>query len=157
MKEVAILVVLALTLNGCSTSSTTAAQTAAGDTWQSNLSGGMSTASGLSFNTQFSVNSDGSLSIQSFQFITAGSCFPVSGETESGTLILTINTTTEQVTGPFTYVVQGNGNTLTLNGTVAGTETGTTLTNATITGTWTLAGGTGCSDAIGGSFSMTQS
>lgn len=158
MKEVAILLLLALTLNGCSNSnSTTTAQTASNGTWQAKLSGGAGEASGFSFNTQFTLNSDGSLSIESFQFLTAGPCFPESPDSESGMMVLTVNTSTEQVTGTFSYTVQGNGNTLTLTGTVTGTENGTTLTNATVTGTWTLTGGTGCNDTTGGSFTMTQS
>jgi hypothetical protein len=160
MKEVAILLLLALVLNGCSTSNTTTTQVAGSGTWQAKLSGGIGGASGFSFNTQFTIGSDGTLSISTFQFLTSDStsCFPVSGDSVSGTMVLTVNTSTEAVTGPFTYVIQSGGNTLTLNGTVTGTETGTTLnTGASITGTWTLAGGTGCNDAIGGSFTMALS
>lgn len=156
MKQLALLLLpLALLLNGCSSTST-AAQTAANATWQAVLTGGAGTASGLSFNTQFTVNSDGSLNVESFQFLTDGTCFPTAGGGESGTLVLTVDPTSEQVTGPFTYVVNGNGNTLSLTGNVTGTESGSTLTNPSITGTWTLTGGTGCSDSTGGSFTMTE-
>ena len=157
MKEVAIVLLLALVLNGCGSSSTTTAQAAASGIWQAQLLGGSGTASGFSFITQFTVNGDGSLNITSLQFLTNESCFPVSGGTENGTMVLTLNTTTEGVTGTFSYVVTSGGKTLTLNGTVTGTEVGTTLSGTTVTGTWTLTGGTGCNDTTGGSFTMTQS
>jgi hypothetical protein len=169
MKEVAILLLVALMLNGCSSSSAPA-QVSSNETWQAQLSGGESSASGFSFNTQFAINSNGALSITSFQFLNyngSTSCFPVSGGTVSGTMVLSVSTTSEgsdQVTGPFTFVVQSGGNALNLTGTVTGTapatQTGTSTTlnsGATVTGTWTLAGGTGCNDAVGGSFSMTLS
>ena len=156
MKQLAILLLLASMLNGCSSSSSTAAQAAANGTWQAVLTGGMATASGLSFNTQFTVSSDGRLSIESFQFLTANGCFPDTEGGESGTMVLTVDTTSEQVTGPFSYTVQGNGNTLTLSGNVTATENGTTLVNPSITGTWALTGGNGCNDATGGSFTMSQ-
>jgi hypothetical protein len=158
MKEVAILLLLALSLSGCGSSSSNKAQAAANDTWQAVLSGGIGAASGLSFNTQFTVNSNGSLNIESFQFLTEGSCFPVdgSGDVDSGTLDLTVNTTTNQVTGTFSYTVAAGGNTLALTGNVSGTEVNSTLNGTSITGTWTLTGGTGCSDATGGSFTMTE-
>jgi hypothetical protein len=155
MKEVAILLLVALMLNGCS-SSTTAVQAAAGGTWQAQMLGG--DGPGFSFNTQFTVGSNGSLSVSYFQFLNANveSCFPLSGGTVSGSMILTVNTTTNAVTGTFNYVVQSGGNTLTLNGTVTGTETGTALTGTSIIGSWTLTGGDGCNDTIPGSFTMSQ-
>jgi len=61
MKEVAVLLLAALILNGCSTSSTTSVQTAAGGTWQAEMLGGQGTASGFSFITQFTVGSNGTL------------------------------------------------------------------------------------------------
>jgi hypothetical protein len=157
MKEVAILLLVALMLNGCS-SSTTAVQQSAAGTWQAALSGGEASSSGFSFNTQFTVGGDGALSISYFQFLTKGPCFPYTGGTESGSLILTENTTTFGVTGTFSYVVTAGGNTLTLTGTVTGAETGTTLTGTSVTGAWTLAGdgSDGCNDTSG-SFTMTQS
>jgi hypothetical protein len=165
MKEVATLLLVALMLNGCSGNSQTAAvQTAAGGTWQAQMLGGEGTASGFSFVTQFTVGSDGTLSVSYFQFLNQSSvqppCFPISGGTIAGSMILTENTTNFTVTGPFSYTVQSGGNTLTLTGTVTGTENGlngTTLSGASVTGTWTLAGGSGCNDATGGSFTMTQS
>jgi len=157
MKDVAILLLLALVLNGCG-SGTTTAQTAAGGLWKAELLGGSGTASGFSFNAQFTVNGDGSLSISSFQFLTANpaQCFPISGGTVTGSMTLTENTTNFTVTGTFKFTVQSGNNTLTLNGTVTGTESGNTLSGGSITGNWTLAGGSGCSDTNGGSFTMTQ-
>jgi hypothetical protein len=162
MKEVAILLLVALMLNGCN-SSTATVQTAAGGIWQAQMLGGNGPASGFSFISQFTVNGDGSLSISSFQFLTSNSaqCFPVTGGTETGSMILTENTTNFTVTGTFKFTVQSGGNTLTLNGTVTGTENGlngTTLSGGSITGTWTLTGGAGCSVTTGNtSFTMTQS
>ena len=158
MKEVAILLLITLMLNGCGSSTTTSTQTAAGGTWEAQLLGGQGQSSGFSFITQFTVEgSGGSLSISGFQFLTAGACFPTTGGTESGSMNLTVNTSTNAVSGTLTYSVQSGGNTLTLNGTsVTGTESGTTLSGGSVTGTWTLAGGTGCNDATGGSFTMTQ-
>jgi hypothetical protein len=156
MKEVAILLLFALSLGGCGSSSNKA-QTAASDTWQAVLSGGIGSASGFSFNTQFTVNSDGSLNIETFQFLNQDACFPIdgTGDAESGTMDLTV-TTSGQVTGTFTYTITGNGNTLTLNGTVSGTEVNSTLSGTSITGTWTLTGTSSCSDSTGGSFTMSQ-
>src|SRR6202044_591125 len=161
MKEVAILLLVALLLNGCGTRST-ATQTAAGGIWQAQLLGGEGQASGFSFVTSFSVGgSGGGLTIASFQFNTAGTCFLVNGETPTGTMTLTEDPNTFAVTGTLTFTVQSQGNTLTLNGTVTGTENGlngTTLSGAKATGTWTFTGsGTpiGCNDTTG-SFTMTQ-
>jgi len=156
MREVAVLLLFTLLLNGCSSYSAPTAQTAASGVWSAQLPGGDGEASGFSFTTQFTVNSDGTLSITYFQFLTAGTCFPVSGGAQTGTMTLTTNTTTNAVTGTFTYSVQSSGNTLTLDGTVTGTaSTTTTLSGGSITGTWSLTGGTGC-NAASGSFTMTQ-
>jgi hypothetical protein len=152
MKEVAILLLVALMLNGCG-SSTPTTQTAASGVWSADLPGGSGEASGFSFTTQFTVNGDGSLSITYFQFLTDGTCFPVSGGTQTGSMVLTTNTSTNAVTGTFTYTVQSGGNTLTLNGTVTGTASATTLSGGSITGAWSVTGG--C-NATGESFTMTQ-
>ena len=156
MKEVAVLILVALMLNGCG-SSTTTAQTASGGVWQSQMIGGDGAASGFSFITQFSVGGNGALSISSFQFLTSGTCFPVTGGTQSGTLVATSNSA-NVVTGTFSFTVTSTGNTLTLTSTsVTGTLNGTTLTGGSITGTWALQGtSTGCTSA-GGTFTMTQS
>ncbi len=159
MKQVAILLLLGLLLNGCGNNSSSV-QTATSGTWQSQMLGGDGQASGFSFITQFNVGGNGALSISSFQFLTSGPCLPVDGGTVSGSVTnLIVNQTTFAVTGDFSFAVASGGNTLTLTGTLTGTENGTTgtiLSGASVTGTWNLTGGTGCSDPTGGSFTMTQ-
>lgn len=155
MKEVAVLLLVALTLNGCGSSSSTTAPTTVKGLWSADLPGGTGPASGFSFTTQFTVNGDGSLSITYFQFLNQGVCFPISGGSETGSMVLSTNTTTNAVTGTFTYTVQSGGSTLTLNGTVTGTANSTTLSGGSITGTWSLTGGSGCT-STNGSFTMTQ-
>src|SRR5260370_21283632 len=158
MKEVAILLLAALLLNGCGSSSSTTTQTAAGNTGQAEMRGGEGTASGFSYITQFTVGGDGTLSISYFQFLNSNSTqfFPVAGGTQSGSMVLTTNTSNSTVTGTFSFTVQSGGNTLALTGTVTGTENGTTLSGGSVTGTWTVSGGTGCNDPTGGSLTMTQ-
>jgi len=164
MKEVAILLLLALLLNGCGSSRPTV-QGGAGGIWQAELFGGSGSASGFSFITEFTVNQSGPLDISSFQFLTlnsnnGSSCFQISGPTVSGTMPLQVQTN-DTVTGTINFVVQSGGNMLTLIGTVTGTATESgsstnasyTLTSATISGTWSSTG-TGCTG--GGSFTMTQ-
>jgi hypothetical protein len=100
----------------------------------------------FAFTTSVIENSDGTLSISNFTFSTSSSCF-VSGETESGTFALGGNFN-GNVSGSFGMKVQSgspSGNVLNLTGTVNGN---------TITGTWTLTGGTGCSGS--GNFTMTK-
>lgn len=158
MKAVAVLLLVTLVFNGCGSSSkttTTTTPTAPG-IWSADLPGGAGPASGFSFTTQFTVNGDGSLSITFFQFLTTGTCFPVAGGSQSGSMVLITNTSTNGVTGTFTYTVQSGNNILTLNGTVTGTATATALiSGGAITGTWSLTGDNGCSTS-GESFTMTQ-
>jgi hypothetical protein len=164
MKAVAILLVAALVmLNGCGTSSTPT-QTAVGGTWSATLLGGEGAASGFSFTAQFTVSgAGGTLTVSSFQFLTAGSCFPVNGENPSGSMTLTFNPTTYEVNGTLnSFTVSSGGNSLVLNGTVTGTEpggpNGTTLTGGMIVGTWALTGSQGCTvpSSSDTSFTMTQ-
>lgn len=157
MKEVAILLLLVLLVNGCGSSRPTA-QSATGGVWSGDLSGGEGSASGFSFITQFTVDSSGTLSFSSFEFINQGNCFPLDGGSISGTMGLTENMATDQVTGSMTLTVTGNGNTLTLSSPdgVTGTLTGTTLSSGSVTGTWTLTGGTGCTNAAGSFTMMSQ-
>jgi hypothetical protein len=154
MKEVAILLLLVLMLASCN--STTAAQSGAGGIWQAQMLGGVGVASGFSFNTQFSVNGDGSLSVSNFQFLTSGQCFPIT-VAPTGSMILT-EQNNNTVTGTFAFTIAANGNSLVLSGTVTGTESGTNtqlLPGTNIFGTWTLTGSGSCANA-GGSFTMTQ-
>lgn len=143
MKEVAILLLAALMLNGCGSNSsgTSSGQVASTGGWQAQMFGGVGVSSGFSFVTNFTVNSDSSLNIRNFQFLTAGKCF-VSGETETGTLIQTVSGT-GVVTGPLTYTItSGNpaGNVLTLSGNEDGN---------TITGNWSLTGTGDCPSTTG--------
>lgn len=164
MKAVAILLVITMMLTGCGTNNTPV-QSASGAIWQAQLQGGVGAASGLSFITQFTINADGSLSFINFQLLNDAACLPVSGAAPSGAFTnLDVISTSGQVTGDFSFAVQGNGNTLSLTGTLAGTETGAqlgtsnvgTFTAATITGTWTLSGSTMCTVSAGEtSFTMT--
>jgi hypothetical protein len=160
MKEVAILLLVALMLNGCGNSNNPPnVQQASGGTWQSAMLGGEGLASGLSFITQFTVGSNGALSITNFQFLTQvdGGCFPVTGATPSGNLMLTFNSA-DQVTGTFSFTIVSNGNTLTLTSTsvTGNVNSNNTLSNGVIIGTWTLTGGTGC-NGVNGTFTLTQS
>jgi hypothetical protein len=161
MKEVAILLLLVLMLNGCGSSANTV-QAGAGGIWQAQLYGGSGQGSGFSFITQFTVNSDSSLNITSFQFLTQGTCFTsVSPAIPTGSVVLIVQTN-DTVTGTITYVVTANGNTLTLKGTVTGTaivtsnNSSTTLTGASMSGTWSTTGSAACTSP-GGSFTMNQS
>jgi hypothetical protein len=140
---VAMLVVLGLTLIGCSSNNKTGN---INGNWTASLTdtGGSQV---FAFTTSIVESSNGTLSITNFTFSTSSSCF-VSGETESGTFTLT-GDFNGNVTGNFGMTIQsGNpsGNTLTLTGTVSGN---------TITGTWSLTGGAGCSG--NGNFTMTKS
>jgi len=162
------MLLVALLLTGCGNQTDT--QTAASGTWSSQMIGGVGLASGFGFTTSFSVTgSGGNLSISTFEFINENnpSCFPVfplNGGSVNGTMVLT-ESSNFQVTGPFAMTVKSGDNTLTLTGTVIGTENGVegnanTLSNAVATGTWTFTGGptiTGCDVNTTGSFKMTQS
>jgi len=164
MKEVAILLLVALLLNGCSSS--TAVQTKSGTVWQAAMLGGAGTSSGFSFTTQFSLSSSGSLSISNFQLVNQeqDTCFGTSGISEAGTLNVTYNSA-DVVTGTFSFTMtSAAGDTVTLTssditGTInTATSPYTLNTGATITGGWVLvpASGTPCV-AASGTFTMTES
>jgi hypothetical protein len=158
MKRIAILL-LALLISGCGSGRPTA-QSASGGLWQAQLSGGEGSASGFSFNTQFTVNSDDSLSISNFEFLNSNSCFPINGGTISGSMPgLTQNMANNTVNGTIMFTVTSGGNTLTLEPTgssVTGTIVGTTLSDGKAMGNWSLAGSGGACPNATGSFSMTQ-
>jgi len=100
----------------------------------------------FTFGMSLIVNGDGTLAITNFQFNSNSPCF-VSGETESGSFSLSGNFN-GQVTGTLNFVVTSGspaGNTLTLTGQANGN---------TISGHWTLTGGTGCTGS--GTFTMTR-
>jgi hypothetical protein len=99
------------------------------------------------FGTSLTVNNGGTLSITNFNFTTNSACF-VSGDTESGSFALT-GDFNGNVSGKFDFTINSGspaGNVLALSGTVNG---------GTITGTWTLTGGVGCTG--NGAFTMNKS
>jgi hypothetical protein len=152
--------VLACMLSGCGTDSP--AQNATGGVWQSQMLGGDGTSSGYSFITQFTVGGSGGLTVQKFQFLTSidGGCFPVIGETPTGSLTnLNYNSALQLTSGNFSFTIGSDNNTLVLTSTsVTGTlssTTNATLTDGIITGTWAVQGSSGCSAATG-TFTMTQ-
>jgi hypothetical protein len=158
MKEFAVLLLLALLLNGCGDNHVANPQVAAGGVWQSEMLGGDGAASGLSFIAQFTVANNGAMNFTSFQLLTQidGGCLPVTGPRPTGTLMVTPNAA-NQVSGTFSLTVVSGANTLTLTSTsVTGTLNGIndTLSDGVIIGTWTLKGSTGCN--TNGTFTMTQ-
>jgi hypothetical protein len=168
MKQVALLLVMVLMVSGCNNMRTL--QSTTSGSWQAQMLGGVGQASGFSFITQFTVNSDSTLNISFFQFLTVNTangitpCFPINGGVVTGSIANYVVNTNDTVTGTLTYTVASNGNTLTLVGNLTGTatvtgtppNTSTTLTSAVVTGNWSVTGGTGCTGA-GGSFTMNQS
>jgi hypothetical protein len=159
MKEVAILLLLAVMLNGCSS---TAVESPSGSVWQAQMAGGVRTSSGFLFNTQFTVSSGGALTIVSFQLLNTGTCYGGVGPTPSGTLTVTYNSDDQITGGTFSFTIpSGSGDTITLTSTsVTGTVNPSnyfTLSGVTIVGTWALVPGSGssCVDASG-NFTMMQ-
>jgi hypothetical protein len=140
--QIAMLLMLGMILVGCSSNNQPAN---INGTWNASLLDTNNT-SVFSFGTSLVVNGDGSLSISNFNFTTNSPCF-VSGETESGSFTLSGNFN-GNVTGSFGFnVASGSpaGDTLKLTGTATGN---------TISGNWTLTGGTGCTGS--GAFTMTK-
>jgi len=159
MKEVAILLLAALLLNGCSTSTSTTVQTPVGNGWQAAMSGGEGTSSGFSFNSFFTVGSGGALSISSTQLLNSGTCFGTTNISSGGTLNITA---TLPVSGTFSFTLTSSaGDVITLSSSdVTGTVNSTTnvLSNGSIIGTWALAPASGSTCvAANGSFTMKQS
>ena len=101
----------------------------------------------FAFTTNLTQGSGNNLNIVNFKFTTEGSCF-TTPTTQTGSFVLAGNFN-GKVTGQFQMTVStqfpSDNNVLTLNGEVSG--------NA-ITGTWTLAGGSGCTG--GGAFTMNR-
>jgi hypothetical protein len=163
MKEVAVLLLMALLLNGCG-SSTPTLQSTTGGIFQAAMYGGVGEASGFSFITQFTLNGDNSLNPSFFQFDTENPCFALNGPMVTGSIANYVVNTDDTVTGTLMFTVTSGGNILKLTGSLTGTatvtgtgsSTSTTLTSASVSGTWSLTGSSGC-NATGGSFSMTES
>ncbi len=158
MRKVAVAPLLALSilLAGCgSTSSTTVSS--GGSAWQAALLESSGASTPYNFITLFSIADDGSLSVSSLTFITNNPCF-VSGASAGGQAMLTVDTTTDQVTGTMNYAVQSGdpaGNALQLTGTsVTGSEVSGGLTGGVVTGNWALTGSSGCTGA--GTFTLRQ-
>jgi len=145
MKQLAVAFVLLIVLALIGCGSDTSNSSNINGNWNATLiSGNNSTF--LTFGTSLKVNGDGSLSVSNFSFTTDSACF-VSGETETGSFTLS-GDFNGNVNGKFGFTVQSGspaGNTLALSGTANGN---------TISGTWTLTGGGGCSG--NGTFIMTK-
>jgi hypothetical protein len=162
MKAVAILLLAAFVLNGCGSGN--AVSTSSNDIWGAVMAGGAHTSSGFSFNTEFTVASDGTLTVSSFQFLNSGTCFGSSTITKepTGKLLVTFNSD-DQVTGTFSFTITSSaGDAITLTGTsVTGTvnpNNNFILSGGSIIGTWALVPGSSssCVAVTDGSFTMTQ-
>jgi len=167
MKQVAILLLMAIMLDGCS--STKTLQSTTTGIFQAQMFGGIGGASGFSFITDFALNGNDTLNFSSFQFLTENTgattpCFPIFGGNVSGLIADYVVNSDDTVSGNLTMAVKSGSNILTLTGPVTGTatvtgtppNTQTTFTSLSVSGNWTLTGGTGCNGS-GGSFTMTQS
>ncbi len=155
MRNLAILglVAMELAVMGCGSSknSPTSTTQAATGLWESALIGTDAGVGVFNFTTSFTIGGDGSLSVTYFSFLTTGPCFALTGDTTSGSL--TGTTTGTNATGNFQFSVQSNGNTLALTGAATGTtDSSGNTTWTSITGTWTLTGGTSCTGT--GTFTM---
>jgi len=164
MKEAAVLLLLALLLNGCSANQTQAQQ-AYGGAWEAVMSGGIGTSSGFTFLTEFSVGSNGALSITNVTLENTGTCFGSSGIVDpGGTLSLTYNSAFQIVPpSSLTFTFKSSaGDTITLTstsvtGTLSSVTSNSTLTNGLIVGAWALAPASGSSCVTAsGNFTMTQ-
>lgn len=138
---VAVLLLLGLVLAGCGSNNPANVN----GTWNASLMSG-STTPVFTFGTTLSVNGNGSLNVTGFSFTTDSPCF-AGGETETGSFTVSGNLN-GQSNGSFGMTINSmspSGNTLVLNGTDVGNS---------ITGTWTLAGSSGCTGS--GTFTMTK-
>jgi hypothetical protein len=141
---VAMLLLAAIALVGCGSSSTNPA-TINGN-WNATLTESNSQAYGT-LGLSLVVNNDGTLSVTNLTITSPSPCF-TSGQTATGSFMLSGNFN-GNVTGTFGLTVKSGspaGDTLTLNGQANGN---------TISGTWTLGGQyPGCSG--NGTFTMTR-
>jgi hypothetical protein len=154
MRNLAILGLLALelTLIGCGSGTTATVKTANG-TWESALIGSDAGVGVFNFITQFSVGTSGSLSVSYLSFLTSGPCFPISGNTTSGSFNVTATGTSPAAN--FQFAVQSGSSALAMTGTATGaTDSSGNITWSKITGTWTSTGGTGCAGS--GTFTLTR-
>jgi hypothetical protein len=161
MKEVAILLLLALMLNGCSGKSSPV-EVSSGSVWGTEMVGGIGTSSGFSFVVQFTLSGT-NMSINNFQLDNSDTCFGTATTIPAGILNITANSA-DQVSGTLSFTMtSAAGDIVTLTSTsVTGTgstaSNGAPLTGGVIVGTWALvpAGGGSCV-AASGSFTMTES
>jgi hypothetical protein len=143
---VTVLVALGVALLACggTNPNTATAQSTESGTWQALLQDGTGNAAALSFVTTFTVSQDGALTNIDIEFLTDNPCFTI-GNSANGSMSVTVSASglSTGTLNNFT-VLSGtpSGNTLNLNGTVDGNV---------ITGTWTLAGSSGCTYPPSGS------
>jgi len=164
MKEVAILLLFALMLNGCGTTNTV--QTASGTVWQAKMLGGDGTSSGFSFNTQITFGGNGALTLTNLRLLNVDTCFgTTTPQTEAGTLTGLVFNSDDQITGGILTVTMtspaGDVVTLTstgISGTVNPNTSPATLSNASITGFWGLVPGSSstCVATSNQPFTMTE-
>ena|SRR5579863_9313978 len=157
MKKLAIVGLLALGsfLAGCG-ATRTLTTAAAGGNWEVSFAGPPANETLFNFETTFAVNAGGAIQITSLSFLTASpdSCFPVAGETASGTFDVTSLPSNPQATANVTFSVKNSGNALSMTGTGTGVTNTTTLATTwkAVTGTWTLTGSSSCTGS--GTFTM---
>jgi hypothetical protein len=140
----ATLLLATLAVVGCGSNSSSTPSNINGN-WSATLTDTNNTTA-FTLGTSLAVNGDGSLTVTNLTITSASPCF-ASGQTASGSFGLTGNFN-GSVKGTFGMIVKSgtpSGNTLTLSGTANGN---------TISGTWTLAGGFGCTG--NGTFMMTR-
>jgi hypothetical protein len=157
MKKLAIVGLLALGsfLAGCG-ATRTPTTAAAGGNWEVSFAGPPANETLFDFETTFSVNAGGGMSVSAVNFLTSSSdsCFPVTGVTASGAFDVTSLQSDPTATANVTFSVQNGGNALAMTGTATGvtnTVALTTVWNA-VTGTWTLTGSSSCTGS--GTFTM---
>jgi hypothetical protein len=149
MKKLALLALVALEICVCACGNnppTSIINTQSNSSyWEAQLHGSPTGEdSGLNFVTQFSAGENGgTLSVYAFSFINQSACFPTT-IIAKGLLSNLVTNSSDQVTGTMTFTVSSGTTTLTLNGNVTGTSSGSTsttgnLSNGVVAGTWSLA------------------
>lgn len=128
---------MALIMSGCGSSNGGNGSGNINGTWMATLNDANGSPV-YTFSTTFTQGSGSSLSVTNFNFTSTGPCFASDQTSETGSFALMGNFN-GNVTGTFemtiTTMFPGTNNVLTLQGTVTGN---------TISGNWTLTGGTGC-------------
>jgi hypothetical protein len=134
-----VLLALGLTMSGCGSGNGAPGSGNINGTWTATLTdtGG---SPAYTFSTSFTQGSGSTLNITNFTFTSTGPCFASYQTSETGSFGLMGNFN-GNVTGTFDMTITtmfpgATNNVLTLQGTVTG---------GTISGNWTLTGGSGCS------------